>query len=305
MSEGQAPKYRSGFVALLGKPNVGKSNLLNCIVGQKVAITSPKPQTTRRRVLGVHHGRNRQIVFVDTPGFLKDPHNRLGEYMLDSAKTEGQEADLAVFVVDGHMDPDDEDQRVAAFLADLDLPKVLVINKIDLVKDESLLQSRCQAYSALGDFKRVFMLSATAGGNKLRALVNYLGKQMPEGCPYFPEDQVSDQDISLLAEEIIREKLLRNTGQEVPHAVAVKVEECRPGNKPNLQYIRAVIYVEREGQKSIIVGAEGKKLRLIGSQARADLEPLFHKKVFLDLWIKVKEDWRDRSDWLKALGYEM
>ncbi len=300
---GEKPSvFRSGFVALIGKPNVGKSTLLNCIVGQKVAITSSKPQTTRRRVLGVHHGRSRQIVFVDTPGFLRETHNRLGEMMLESAKTEGQEADVTVLVVDCSLSPGDDDRKVGQFLSDLPMPKVLVLNKIDLVS-EAEQQQRLQEYGALADFNKSFLVSAYRD-IRVRGLVNYLGKLMPEGCPYFPPDQVSDQNNQLLAEEIIREKLLRNTGQEVPHAVAVQVEECRPADKPGMQYLRAVIYVEREGQKNIILGSGGARLKRIGSQARADLEPIFGKKIYLDLWVKIKENWRDRSDWLRALGYD-
>ena len=300
---GEKPSvFRSGFVALIGKPNVGKSTLLNCIVGQKVAITSSKPQTTRRRVLGVHHGRNRQIVFVDTPGFLRETHNRLGEMMLESAKTEGQEADVTVLVVDCSLSPGDDDRKVGQFLSELPMRKVLVLNKIDLVS-EAEQQQRLQEYGALADFKKSFLVSAYRD-IRVRGLVNYLGKLMPEGCPYFPPDQVSDQNNQLLAEEIIREKLLRNTGQEVPHAVAVQVEECRPADKPGMQYLRAVIYVEREGQKNIILGSGGARLKRIGSQARADLEPIFGKKIYLDLWVKIKENWRDRSDWLRALGYD-
>ena len=302
MGEKQAV-FRSGFVALIGKPNVGKSTLLNCIVGQKVAITSSKPQTTRRRVLGVHHGRSRQIVFVDTPGFLRETHNKLGEMMLESAKTEGQEADVTVLVVDCSQPPSDDDRKVGQFLRELPMQKVLVVNKIDLVPDPEQQKLRLRAYDELADFSKVFLVSAYKN-IRVRGLVNYLGKQMPEGCPYFPPDQVSDQNNQLLAEEIIREKLLRNTGQEVPHAVAVQVEECRPADRPGMQYLRAVIYVEREGQKNIILGSGGARLKRIGSQARADLEPIFGKKIYLDLWVKVKENWRDRSDWLRALGYD-
>lgn len=294
--------FRSGFVALIGRPNVGKSTLLNCIVGQKVAITSSKPQTTRRRVLGIHHGRSRQIVFVDTPGFLRAPSNRLGEMMLESAKTEGQEADVVVLVTDCAQPPSDDDRKVGDFLRELSMPKVLVLNKIDIVPEEEQRQ-RLQEYNALADFQKSFLVSAFRN-LRVRGLVNYLSKLMPEGCPYFPPEQVSDQNNQLLAEEIIREKLLRNTGQEVPHAVAVQVEECRPAENKNMQYLRAVIYVERDGQKNIILGSGGSRLKRIGSQARADLEPVFGKKVYLDLWIKVKENWRDRSDWLRALGYD-
>ena len=205
-------------------------------------------------------------------------------------------------VVDCSLSPGDDDRKVGQFLSDLPMPKVLVLNKIDLVS-EAEQQQRLQEYGALADFKKSFLVSAYRD-IRVRGLVNYLGKLMPEGCPYFPPDQVSDQNNQLLAEEIIREKLLRNTGQEVPHAVAVQVEECRPADKPGMQYLRAVIYVEREGQKNIILGSGGARLKRIGSQARADLEPIFGKKIYLDLWVKIKENWRDRSDWLRALGYD-
>ncbi|MCR5662797.1 MAG: GTPase Era [bacterium] len=294
-------EYRSGFVALIGKPNVGKSTLLNYIVKEKVAITSPKPQTTRRRVLGVYHGENSQIVFVDTPGIYKAEH-RLGQWMLDSAKTEGREADMVVWVADGSAMPSKDDERVAAFLAEINVPKILVVNKVDLVKPKDKLLPRLAAFRDLGDFEEVFPVSAVSGDN-VQALVEYLVSRLPEGCPYFPEDQLSDQSEKMQAEEIIREKVLLNTQQEVPHAVAVMAEEYRLSEKGDMQIIKASIFVEREGQKKIILGRQGAKLKKIGTEARAEIEKLLGRKVFLDLWVKVKEDWRSRADWLRALGY--
>ncbi len=294
--------YRSGFVALLGKPNVGKSTLLNRLVGAKVAITSPKPQTTRRRILGVRHGEGHQIVFVDTPGFYPAEH-MLGRRMLESARTEGQEADLVVMVVEGTHLPTDDDRRVGEFLQSVRAPKLLVVNKVDLVHPKEELLPRMVAYQQLGDFQEVFPLSAREGEN-LEPLIEALLARLPEGDPYFPADQVSDQNQEILVEEIIREKVLLGTRHEVPHAVAVHLEEFRPGQNPATQYIRALVYVEREGQKAILVGKGGARLKKIGTTARAELEPLLGKPVFLDLWVKVKEDWRDRSDWLRTLGYE-
>lgn len=300
----QPEKFHSGFVALIGRPNVGKSTLLNAIVGSKVAITSGMPQTTRHRILGVYNHPGCQIVFVDTPGF-HSAQTRLGEWMLESAMTEGSEADIVIMIVDGTQDPNDDDRRVAEFLRDqVKGTKLLLINKADkLVRKEALLP-RIEAYKKLGDFTDIFPISAVDGDN-VEEFLGFLRSLLPEGLPYFPEGQISDQDEERMASEIIREKVLLNTYREVPHAVAVKIDECREAaDKKDLQYIRATIYVERDGQKTIILGRKGEKLKEIGAAARADLEKLFGRRVYLDLWIKVKEDWRDRPDWLRAFGYD-
>ena len=300
----QPEKFHSGFVALIGRPNVGKSTLLNAIVGSKVAITSGMPQTTRHRILGVYNHPGCQIVFVDTPGF-HSAQTRLGEWMLESAMTEGSEADIVIMIVDGTQEPNDDDRRVAEFLRDqVKGTKILLINKADkLVRKEALLP-RIEAYKKLGDFTDIFPISAVDGDN-VEEFLGFLRSLLPEGLPYFPEGQISDQDEERMASEIIREKVLLNTYREVPHAVAVKIDECREAaDKKDLQYIRATIYVERDGQKTIILGRKGEKLKEIGAAARADLEKLFGRRVYLDLWIKVKEDWRDRPDWLRAFGYD-
>ncbi|MBQ7501717.1 GTPase Era [bacterium] len=297
-------KFHSGFVALIGRPNVGKSTLLNAIVGSKVAITSGMPQTTRHRILGVYNRPGCQIVFVDTPGF-HSAQTRLGEWMLESAKTEGSEADIVIMVVDGTQAPNDDDRQVAEFLKEqVKATKILLLNKVDKLARKEALLPRIESYRKLGDFTDIFPISAVDGDN-VEEFLSYLRTLIPEGLPYFPEGQISDQDNERMAEEIIREKVLLNTYREVPHAVAVKIDECREAvNKKDQQYIRATVYVEREGQKTIILGRKGEKLKEIGAAARAELEELFGRKVYLDLWIKVKEDWRDRPDWLRAFGYD-
>lgn len=242
------------------------------------------------------------MVFVDTPGFHPAEH-MLGQRMLDSARTEGREADLVVLVTDGTHMPTEEDRRVGEFLAGVRAPKLLVVNKVDRVQPKEALLPRIVAYQELADFEEVFPLSALEGQN-LEPLIQSLLSRLSPGDPYFPMDQVSDQSQEILIEEILREKVLLATRQEVPHSVAVRLEEFRPGDNPSTWFIRALVYVEREGQKAILVGKGGANLRKIGTQARTEIEALLGKKVFLDLWVKVKPDWRDRADWLRALGYD-
>lgn len=289
--------YRSGFVALVGKPNVGKSTLINRLVGQKVAITSSKPQTTRHRILGVVHGDGFQVVLVDTPGYLS-PRNVLGEKMLAYAQEEMKESDLVLLLGELTHAPTEDDAVVARHVAER--PKSwLVLTKQDLEKKEGLRE----AYSGLGEFEKTFVVSAVTGEG-IDELVKALAEAMPEGVSYFPPDQVSDQNQRLLAAEVIREKVLRHTRQEVPHAAAVAVEELKPGETEGVTYVNAYLYVERETQKRIVVGKGGELIKKVSTEARLELEQLWETRVFLDLWVKVKKDWRDREDWLRALGYE-
>ncbi|MBI3924879.1 MAG: GTPase Era [Armatimonadetes bacterium] len=292
--------FRSGFVALLGKPNVGKSSLLNRLVGTKVAIVSSKPQTTRRRILGVLHGGDHQIVFVDTPGMAK-PLHALGRKMLEAARSEGREADMIVFVTEVTHEPTSEDRSVVGYLRQLEKPLILVGNKLDLRSLEEGLQALAE-YRRLADFELALPVSAHTGQG-LAQLVEALEARLPEGPPFFPADQVTDQNQRILIEEILREKVLRNTRQEIPHSVAVQVEEMRPGEDPSLLYVSAYLYVERDSQKGIVIGKGGALLKKIGAEARQELEGLLGQKIFLDLWVKVKHDWREREDWLAALGY--
>ncbi len=295
--------FRSGFVALLGKPNVGKSTLLNRIVGSKVAITSSKPQTTRRRVLGVLHGDGFQVVFVDTPGISK-PLHRLGEKMSRTAKSEGKEADIIVWMTEATHSPTDEDREVAAFIKELDRPCILACNKVDLCSRELAL-ARLEEYAALLPHADPLLLSAVSGIG-VSELIDKLVAQLPVGPPFFPSDQVTDLDVRAMIEEMVREKILHNTRQEVPHAVAVMVEELREGlgkGGEGKLFARAHIFVEKPSQKRILVGKGGALLKKIGKQAREELEAVLGRPLYLDLWVKVKKDWRDRDDWLAALGY--
>jgi len=301
-----AGQIRSGFVAVVGKPNVGKSTLINTIVGQKVAIISSKPQTTRHRILGVKNGDGYQIVFVDTPGIHRVVH-QLGRYMENTYKSEIKNADLIVFLADAAHDAGEEDKIALKILfrgKDVpDVPVYLAMNKIDIT-DTEVLEKRCEYFESAGKFKKVFRISALTGKG-VDELMDYIVQVLPPGPPYFPPGQLSDQSPELQASEIVREKVLENTRQEVPHCVFVHTEELREGATPDLIYIRELIYVERKSQKGIIIGKEGKRLKRIGTLARRELELLFQKKVYLDLWVKVKEDWRERKDLLRSWGYEL
>lgn len=290
--------YRSGFVALVGKPNVGKSTLINRLVGTKVAITSSKPQTTRHRVLGVMHGQDYQIVLVDTPGLMQ-PRHALGRKMEKWALEESREADLVLFLVELTHAPTAEDRFAAEHLAPLGDRVWLVMNKLDRRKDEQVAEQ----YRALGAYPRSFEVSGLQGQG-LDQLTQALREVLPEGDPFFPPDQVTDQNRALLASEVIREKVLHLTRQEIPHAVAVVVDELRAADKPDMLYLSAYLYVERPNQKRILIGKNGQLLKSIGAEARLELEQLWGQRVFLELWVKVKEGWRDREDWLRSLGYE-
>ncbi len=285
--------FKSGFVALVGKPNVGKSTLLNALVGSKVAITSPQPQTTRRRMLGVVHRKDFQIVLVDTPG-LSAPHTELGKRMVGAAQSESRDADVVLFLGEITHPPTDQDRAAIEMLGKVQAPVFLVGSKLDKAKrpEEAL-----ELYKELRSFDEVIPISALKGTN-LPALLKAITDRLQEGPPYYPPDQVSDQNDRLLIEEVVREKVLLNTRQEVPHAVAVQVEEMREG------YAAVNLYVEREGQKRILIGKGGSVLKKIGQLAREELELLLGRKLFLELWVKVKADWRDRPDWLRSLGYE-
>lgn len=295
--------FRSGFIALVGKPNVGKSTLVNALVGRPISIISSKPETTRRRVLGVVHGDGYQMVLVDTPG-LAAARNLLGEKLREMATTEGLEADMVVFVVDVTHFPTEEDREAARTFGAATCPKILVANKIDVHDNAERTLPYLQAYSELGDFGEILPVSARSGRN-LDKLKDLLVAALPEGVPFFPEDAVHDLDPRTRVEELIREQVLLATRQEVPHAVAVQVEEMKPGEEnPEVTLIRAILYVERPSQRKILIGKKGEMLKKLGTQVRPLLEQEIGGRVFLDLWVKVKEDWRDRPDWLRALGYE-
>ena len=291
-------KFRSGFVAILGRPNVGKSSIMNRFVGEKVAIVSNKPQTTRNKMLGVVTHDDWQIVFVDTPGLHK-PRTKLGEYMMKKADEAREGVDAVLCVVDAqYIGPGD--LAVMQDVAHMSCPKILAVNKSDLVPAEKLMPELAKL-NDLG-FDHIVTVSAIKGDN-MDDLLRLLSDQMPEGPKYFPDDMITDQPERLMCGEIIRVKALLNLREEIPHGIGVEMMAINKLSD-NLTEIHANIYCERASHKAIIIGKQGAMLRTIGSQARADIEKLMGTKVLLKLWVKVREDWRNRESDLRATGYE-
>ena len=292
--------YRSGFVAVLGKPNVGKSTLINAFVGQKIAIISPKPQTTRRRLRGILTLPQAQIIFVDTPG-IHFPKHKLGEYMVETATRALKGIDLALFMVDVSQPHTEEDEEIARLLREYrPAPVILVLNKVDLLRPEREEAHR-EAYLALGEFREWLFLSATRGDNRER-LLELIIEYLPLGPQYYPPDQVTDQEVRFMAAELIREQALEFLHQEVPHSVAVVVEEFQE-RREDLTFISATIYVEKKSQKGIVLGQGGKTVKRIGTAARKEIEALLGKRVYLELWVKVSKKWRRDEGALRRLGY--
>jgi GTPase len=291
-------KYHSGFVAIIGRPNAGKSTLLNNLVGQKIAIVSDKPQTTRNRIQGVMSEPRGQVVFLDTPGVHK-PKHRLGEYMVQVAKNSLREVDAILYVVDVKAEFGTGEEYVLGMLENIKTPVILVLNKIDLIDKESLLPTLSE-WDKRGKFAAIVPFSALKGNN-YGGLKDEIFKYLPEGPQYYPEDAVTDHPERFIIGELIREKVLLKTRDEIPHSIAVDVEQIK--DKEELVSIRAVIYVERDSQKGIIIGKSGGMLKDIGSLARQEIEQLLGSKVFLDLWVKVKKDWRNQDQTLRNLGY--
>lgn len=296
----------SGFVVVCGKPNVGKSTLMNRILGEKIAIVSPKPQTTRLRQLGIYTHEDVQAIFVDTPG-IHQPRNDLGEFMVQVAATAMQDADVILFVVDMTTPPDAEDQRVAALIGEArrgskPVPVVIALNKLDRVPAEHVLP-HSEAYRALIPDAEWTAISA-AKGNGVETLLKQVITPLPEGPLYYPEDQLSDLSLREIVAEIVREKVLLHIEHEIPHAVAVDVEEFVE-RSPTLTYVRVVIYVERDSHKGILIGKGGEMLKKIGASARADMETLLGTKVYLEPWVKVLKNWRKDETMLRRLGYRL
>ena len=290
---------RSGFVAVIGRPNVGKSTLTNRIIGQKIAITSNKPQTTRNCIRTIYTCDKGQIVFVDTPGIHK-AKNRLGEYMMTAAKRTVSEADLILWLVEADEYVGGGDRAIAAQLDDINIPVILVINKIDTRKRDELLKI-IDVYRKLCSFSEIVPVSALTGDN-VDVLVEQIFKYLPEGEMFFGEDEVTDQTTRQIVAELIREKALRCLGDEIPHGVAVTIESM--DFKGKTVKIGATLICEKESHKGIIIGKGGSMIKKIGSSARIDIEKLLERKVNLDLWIKVRKDWRDSDILLKNYGYD-
>ena len=291
-------KFRSGFVAILGRPNVGKSSIMNRIVGEKVAIVSNHPQTTRNKLLGVATGPDWQLVFVDTPGLHK-PRTKLGEYMMKSANDAREGVDAVLAVVDGQR-IGGGDRAVLSDIQSMNCPRFLAVNKIDIVPPEKLMPQLAELNEF--HFDQIFSVSARTGEN-IDLLTRKLIEAMPEGPKYFPDDMITDQPERVMCAEIIREKALNNLRDEIPHGVGVEMLQIKKLSD-NLTEIHANVYCEKESHKSIIIGKQGAMLGRIGSQARVDIERLLGTKVMLKLWVKVRLDWRNRAGDLRTLGYE-
>lgn len=292
--------YKSGFVAVIGRPNVGKSTLINSLIGQKIAIMSDKPQTTRNKILCVLTQEDAQILFIDTPGIHK-PKHKLGEYMVHVAENTLKEVDVIMFVVDATEDLGAGELYILERLQATNKPVILVVNKVDQVSKQKILPI-ISRYTDRYDFIGAVPISAKEKVN-LDVLVDEIKKHLVEGPQYYPEDMVTDQPERMVVAELIREKVLHLTREEIPHAIAVEIEEMTTRHNEDV-YIRATIYVERDSQKGIVIGAKGALLKEIGALARTDIENLLGSKVFLDLWVKVKKDWRNRDSILRGLGYE-
>ncbi|MGD9676818.1 MAG: GTPase Era [Vulcanibacillus sp.] len=294
---------KSGFVTIIGRPNVGKSTLLNKVMGQKIAIMSDKPQTTRNKIRAIYTDKDKgQIVFIDTPGIHK-PKSKLGNYMMNITLNSLQEVDIILYLVDVTEEFGAGELFIVEQLKEVrNTPVYLILNKIDLIHPEALLPI-IDKYRHYLDFAEIVPISALKGNN-LSTLIDLLFKKLPEGPFYYPDDQIVDYPERFIVAEFIREKILNNTREEVPHSIAVVIESMRPGvENPETVTINAVIYIERKSQKGIIIGKNGSMLKQIGTQARVDIENLLGTKIFLELWVKVKDDWRNKDHLLKEFGY--
>lgn len=295
----QSENFRSGYVSITGRPNVGKSTLLNTILGEKIAIVTPKPQTTRNRIVGIKTITNAQIIFIDTPGIHK-PKHMLGELMVREAKEVVKEVDIILFLVEPE-NPGKGDKIIIETISNLNKPILLIINKVDTIRKPQLLPI-IEKYNDIYPFTAIIPISALKGDGieiLLETIVNYL----PEGPQYYPDDLVTDQLERFMVSEIIREKVMQITEEEVPHSVATEIIDWNE-REDGVIFIRVNIYVEREGQKGIIIGKGGEKLKAVGSKARLEIERLLGNKVFLELWVKIKKDWRSNDQMLRGLGFK-
>lgn len=294
-------EFKSGFVALVGRTNVGKSTLLNAILNQKLVITTNKPQTTRNTIRGIYNSEDSQIVFLDTPGIHK-PKNKLGDYMMKSATDTLREVDLILFIVDDATKIGKGDQFILDMLKDVKVPVYAVINKIDTM-DQQSVQQAVEMYGEYPYIQKVIPISAREGAF-VQELVAAIKEEMPEGVAYFPQDMISDHAEKFFVGEIIREKLLMYLEDEVPHGVAVVVDSFKERKDKPLIDISATIICERDSHKGIIIGDKGRKLKGIGMSSRTDMETFLGAQVNLQLWVKVKSNWRDNSSLMENYGYE-
>lgn len=291
--------HRSGFVSILGRPNAGKSTLLNALLGTKLAIVASKPQTTRTTIQGVLNLPDAQVVFLDTPGIHKSD-NAFNKRMMDTIRSAVEDRDLLLYLADAARRPGPEDEQAVAVVKRSEAPAFLVLNKIDRVDDKRYLLARIEEYKTIHDFAEYIPVSALKGDG-LDDLRRAIVARLPEGEPFFPADHITDQPERFLVAELVREKILRLTGQEVPHSVAVVVENWE--ETPKVTRIHATIFVERSGQKAIIIGAGGAVLKRIGTEARTEAEQLLDRKIYLELFVKVRENWREDPRFLNEIDW--
>ncbi len=293
-------EFCSGFVSLIGRPNVGKSTLMNCLIGEKIAIVSHKPQTTRNKIQTILTKDNFQVVFVDTPGIHK-PKSKLGNYMVKSAETSLNNMDIVMYLIEPYKKINDGDLNILEKLKNVNSKVFLIINKIDTVDHTEILDV-INVYKDKYEFEEIIPISASNAKN-VDSLLECIEKHLPVGVQYFPEDMITDQPEKQIVSEIIREKALRLLNEEVPHGIAVEIMSMKKRKNKHMVDIEATIYCERETHKGIIIGKKGVKLKDIGSRARADIEKILGSDVNLQLWVKVKKDWRDSDFLLKNFGY--
>ncbi|MGV3465920.1 MAG: GTPase Era [Heyndrickxia sp.] len=293
-------EYKSGFISIIGRPNVGKSTYLNRVIGQKIAIMSDKPQTTRNKVQGVYTTNDAQMIFIDTPGIHK-PKHKLGDFMMKVATNTLKEVDLILFMINAVEGLGRGDEFIIDKLKEVKTPVFLVINKIDQIHPEELL-SIIEQYKSLFDFKEIIPISALQGNNTEK-LLEEIKKYLPAGPQYYPADQITDHPERFIVSELIREKVLHLTREEVPHSIAVVIDKMEKRSDSEVVHVMATIIVERSSQKGIIIGKQGSMLKEVGKRARVDIEHLLGSKVFLELWVKVQKDWRNKINQLRDFGF--
>ena len=292
-------EHKSGFVSIIGRPNVGKSTFVNRVIGHKIAIMSDKAQTTRNKIQGVMTRDDAQIIFIDTPGIHK-PKHKLGDYMMRVAKNTLSEIDAIMFMVNVNEDIGRGDEYIMEMLKNVKTPIFLVLNKIDLVHPDTLMP-KIEQYQSYMDFTDIIPISALEGLN-VNHFIDVLKSYLPEGPKYYPDNQISDHPEQFVVSEIIREKILHLTSEEIPHAIGVNVDRMIKEDEDKVR-IEATIYVERDSQKGIVIGKGGKKLKEVGKRARRDIEMLLGSKVYLELWVKVQRDWRNKVNFIRQIGY--